>query len=72
MSRLRPKDQELLKLVLWEELTHAQVGVVLGCSTNAVALRLHKARNRLGMELGKKIRPEGLAGQEHGGKEGPP
>jgi RNA polymerase sigma factor (sigma-70 family) len=53
ISRLREKDQELLKLILWEELTHAQVGVVLGCSTNAVALRLHKARSRLGIELEK-------------------
>ena len=53
ISRLRPKDQELLRLVLWEELSHAQVGVVLGCSTNAVAVRLHKARHRLAHELEK-------------------
>jgi len=71
ISRLRPKDQELLKLVLWEELTHAQVGVVLGCSTNAVALRLHKARSRLGIELEKiAARRESPSGKDDGAREG--
>jgi RNA polymerase sigma factor (sigma-70 family) len=71
ISRLRSKDQELLKLVLWEELTHAQVGVVLGCSTNAVAIRLHKARNRLGNELEKAApRPEGPSVKDDGAEEG--
>jgi RNA polymerase sigma factor (sigma-70 family) len=71
ISRLRAKDQELLKLVLWEELTHAQVWVVLGCSTNAVALRLHKARSRLESELEKAApRPEGPSVKEDGAQEG--
>lgn len=71
IDRLRAKDQEILRLVLWEDLTHAQVGVVLGCSTNAVALRLHKARNQLGVELEKAAvrRREGPSVSDGGAQE---
>ena len=51
MERLRPVDREVLQLVMWEVLTHAEAAQVLGCSTNAVAVRLHKARKRLQTEL---------------------
>jgi RNA polymerase sigma factor (sigma-70 family) len=47
IDHLSPKDQEVLKLVFWEGLSHAEAGEVLGCSANAVAIRLHKARQRL-------------------------
>jgi RNA polymerase sigma-70 factor (ECF subfamily) len=53
VSRLRTKDQELVRLILWEELSHAEAGKVLGCSANAVAVRLHKAREKLRSQLGK-------------------
>jgi DNA-directed RNA polymerase specialized sigma24 family protein len=51
MSQLSSKDQELLRLVLWEELSHSEAGEVLGCSANAVAIRLHKARRRLRAQM---------------------
>ena len=51
IERLRPADREVLQLVMWERLTHAEAARVLGCSTNAVAIRLHKARKRLQAEL---------------------
>lgn len=51
LSRLRPADQELLKLIHWEQLTRADAGHVLGCSANAVSVRLHKARQRLRRQL---------------------
>lgn len=51
IQRLRPADREVLRLVLWEGLTHAEAASVLGCSANAVALRLHRARTRLRAEL---------------------
>lgn len=51
MARLRPVDREVLQLVMWEGLTHAESAQVLGCSINAVAIRLHKARRRLQAEL---------------------
>lgn len=51
LRRLRPSDQELLRLVAWEGLDHSQIAVVLGISVNAVAIRLHRARTRLAVEL---------------------
>ena len=51
MGRLRAKDQEVLRLILWEELSHVSAGQVLGCSPNAVAVRLHRARQRLRVQL---------------------
>ncbi len=51
MERLRPVDREVLQLVMWDGLTHTECALVLGCSTNAVAVRMHKARKRLQAEL---------------------
>jgi RNA polymerase sigma factor (sigma-70 family) len=47
MEKLRPADREVLQLVIWDGLSHSQAAQVLGITTNAVALRLHKARSRL-------------------------
>ncbi|HEX3946441.1 MAG TPA: sigma-70 family RNA polymerase sigma factor [Acidimicrobiales bacterium] len=47
MARLREADREVLALVLWDRLSHAEAGQVLGCSANAVAIRMHRARARL-------------------------
>ncbi|HVX22941.1 MAG TPA: sigma-70 family RNA polymerase sigma factor [Acidimicrobiales bacterium] len=47
MDRLRPADREVLALVLWDQLSHAEAGQLLGCSANAVGIRLHRARARL-------------------------
>ncbi|MGH8873921.1 MAG: RNA polymerase sigma factor [Acidimicrobiia bacterium] len=46
LGRLRPPDQELLRLAVWEELTPSEMAVALGCSVNAANLRLHRARKR--------------------------
>ncbi len=46
LARLSADDQELLRLVAWEELSHAEIAAVLGISVNAVAIRLHRARAR--------------------------
>jgi len=53
VAQLRPDDQELLRLAAWEELPHDQIATVLGISVNAVGIRLHRARNRLGRRLEK-------------------
>jgi RNA polymerase sigma-70 factor (ECF subfamily) len=45
--RLRPREAELIRLLFWEDLTHAEAAAVLGCSTNAVAIRLHRTLRRL-------------------------
>lgn len=51
LHRLRPADREVLRLAAWEELRPAEIGVVLGCTANAAALRLSRARARLRAEL---------------------
>lgn len=52
LAHLRPDDQELLRLVAWEDLSHAQIADSLGISVNAVAIRLHRARRRFAAVLG--------------------
>jgi RNA polymerase sigma factor (sigma-70 family) len=47
LATLGEADQELLRLVGWEELTVAEAGEVLGCGRAAAAVRLHRARRRL-------------------------
>jgi RNA polymerase sigma-70 factor, ECF subfamily len=45
ISALRPADREALRLVLWDELSHAEAAAVLGCSPNAFELRYRRSRN---------------------------
>jgi RNA polymerase sigma-70 factor (ECF subfamily) len=52
LGRLSFDDQEVLRLVAWEGLSHAEAGQALGCTTNAVGIRMHRARQRLAEELG--------------------
>jgi RNA polymerase sigma factor (sigma-70 family) len=47
LQGLRPGDQEVLRLAAWEGLGPQEMGEVLGCSPNAAAIRLHRARRRL-------------------------
>jgi RNA polymerase sigma-70 factor (ECF subfamily) len=47
IQQLRPGDREVLHLVAWDGLSYTEAGHVLGCTANAVALRLHKAKARL-------------------------
>lgn len=51
LSQLSERDRELLLLIAWEGLEPAQAARVLGCSQNAVAVRLHRARRRLAAVL---------------------
>jgi len=53
LDRIRPADAEVLKLAAWEGLTHAQIAIVLDCSVNAVAIRVHRARASLRAEVEK-------------------
>jgi RNA polymerase sigma factor (sigma-70 family) len=47
LQGLRPGDREVLRLAAWEGLGPREIGAVLGCSPNAAAIRLHRARRRL-------------------------
>jgi RNA polymerase sigma factor (sigma-70 family) len=51
IERLTTRDREAIKLVMWEQLSHDEAAQVLGCSTNALGVRLHRARSRLEQEL---------------------
>jgi RNA polymerase sigma-70 factor (ECF subfamily) len=53
LERLSEGDRELLRLVAWEGLSHAEIATVLGISVNAVAIRLHRARGRFEQALVK-------------------
>ena len=62
MSQLREEDQELLRLLYWEELSHGEVALVLGISANAVGIRSHRARALLRQTLDRQV--ERAAGHE--------
>jgi RNA polymerase sigma-70 factor (ECF subfamily) len=47
LAGLRPDDREVLRLAAWEGLDPREMGLVLRCSPNAAAIRLHRARRRL-------------------------
>lgn len=53
LATLSTADQEVLRLVAWEELGNQQIAEVLGISANAVAIRLHRARARFEAALAK-------------------
>lgn len=57
MERLKPLDREALRLVLWDELSHAEAAIVMDCSVNAFELRYRRARNsvRLAVEGGPTV-----------------
>ena len=46
LDRLNDADREILRLAAWEDLRASEIAVVLGCSENAAALRLSRARRR--------------------------
>ena len=56
VAELKPADREALLLVHWEQLSYAEAAQVLGCSANAVGIRVHKAKARLRMLLGEETR----------------
>lgn len=51
LASLPPADQEILRLVAWEDLRNQQVAEVLEITPNAVAIRLHRARARFAAAL---------------------
>ena len=60
-SKLKPIDREILRLSLWEELSHAEVASVLSLHVDAVRKRLSRALENLTREFNrleaKKSRP---------------
>ena len=50
-SRLSASQREVLQIVAWEGLDASEAAVVLGCSTGAFRVRLHRARRELAKQL---------------------
>ena len=48
--RLRPGDQEILRLAGWEEMARVDIAEILGISVAAVDQRFHRAKQRLAAE----------------------
>jgi RNA polymerase sigma factor (sigma-70 family) len=55
LGSLSELDQEILRLVGWEQLTVSEAATVLGCSRATAAVRLHRARRRLSAALGHPV-----------------
>jgi RNA polymerase sigma-70 factor (ECF subfamily) len=52
LASLPDTDQELLRLRAWEDLSSAEIAIVLGIRPSAVDMRLSRARRRLEQALG--------------------
>ena len=53
MAGLRPSEQEVLRLKVWEELSNEQIGAILGMSDRAVEGRYARALKKLAGRLPK-------------------
>jgi RNA polymerase sigma factor (sigma-70 family) len=51
LTNLSESDRDLLLLVAWDGLTPEQAGAALGISRRTLAVRLHRARQRLNLHL---------------------
>ena len=63
LGRLPERDRELVRLWAWEQLAPHEIALVLGVTPNAVRIRLHRARAKLGQLLEGR-NESGGAGQE--------
>ncbi len=68
-SQLNEQDRELLLLIAWEGLSVSEAAEVLGCSRNACAVRVHRARRRLAAALRIADGPELVDGAHNRPKE---
>jgi len=50
LSNLRAKDQEILRLTVWEELNHREIAEMFDITTDSVKKRLSRARKSLARE----------------------
>ncbi len=67
-SRLKKIDQEVLRLTLWEELSHADVALVLGIEASAVKQRAYRARRNLANEYQRMAKDRQPPAAEEGGE----
>jgi RNA polymerase sigma-70 factor (ECF subfamily) len=65
LSGLGDSDREILHLWAWEQLEPAEIAVALGLTTNAVSIRLHRAKKKLGENLEIARKNEAVSGHSH-------
>ena len=53
LAGLRPEEAELIRLWAWEQLTPAEIAVVLGITPNAASTRLLRAKRKLSDRMRK-------------------
>lgn len=46
-TQLNESDQEVLRLLYWEDLERPEIAEILGCSINTLNVRIHRALERL-------------------------
>jgi len=61
LARLRAPDQEVLRLIEWDDLSHADAAALLGCSRAVLAVRLRRARARFAAAMAMEPAPRGSA-----------
>jgi RNA polymerase sigma factor (sigma-70 family) len=67
LMRLSPKDREAITLVAWEGLTPSEAALVVGQSSMAFRVRLHRAKGRLRQQLDPQeapVAPPSLSSRE--------
>lgn len=70
LEALKPLDQEMVQLRIWEELSSAEIGEIVGLKATAVDMRLSRARKRLNQILSEdqrrfsSVRPHRVKGGE--------
>lgn len=66
LAVLTAADQEIVRLWAWEQLEPREIAEVLGSTSNAVTLRLSRARKKLGEALSRQDPPRaGHIGDRH-------
>jgi RNA polymerase sigma-70 factor (ECF subfamily) len=73
LDRLLESDREVLRLWAWEYLPPRELAIVLGITSNAASIRLHRATKKLKTELlrRKESEPLGHSMEQQGKEEAP-
>ena len=64
-SALGEADRELLRLWAWEQLEPAEIAAVLGLTSNAASIRLHRAKKKLGENFEIARKDQAFSGHSH-------
>lgn len=57
LATLSEEQRDLLLMQVWDGLSVREMAAIMGCTENAVSLRLFKARRKLAKTLGRKENP---------------